>query len=218
MFPAPPAPKEAKNGEMIAAYVRVSTRQQDLGAQKDAIWRAAEARGDVITAWFEEKISGSTLKRPELQRLLAEARAGKVKKLYVFRIDRLSRAGIRDTLAVVETLREHGCKLATVADGFDLDGPSGDVVLAVMAWAAKMERQALGDRISAAKERVEAKGGRWGRPRVIDPGTLSRARELKREGKSIRQIAVALKIKRATLADALSEKGHYRKPVQAAQK
>lgn len=203
---------------MIAAYVRVSTRQQDLGAQKDAIWRAAEARGDLITAWFEEKVSGSTLKRPELQRLLTEARAGKLKKVYVFRVDRLSRSGIRDTLGVVEELRAHGCKLATVADGFDLDGPSGDVVLAVMAWAAKMERQALGDRISAAKDRVEAAGGRWGRPRAIDPGTLDRARELRRQKKSIRQIAVALKVKRATLADALSEKGHYAKRVQLGQK
>lgn len=202
---------------ICAAYVRVSTRQQDLGLQKDAIWRAAQARGDVISAWFEEKRSGSTLNRPELARLRAEIRAGGVKKVYVFRIDRLSRSGIRDTLAVVDELREHGCQLATVADGFDLEGPAAPVVLAVMAWAAQMERQALSERISAARDRIEAAGGRWGRPRKVDPGTIERARAMRAEGMTLRKIAMALKIPRATLGDALSGKGHYAvRPIQQA--
>jgi DNA invertase Pin-like site-specific DNA recombinase len=210
MFRAPPAPEEAKKGEMIcAAYVRVSTRQQDLGAQKDAIWRVAEARGDVVTLWFEEKKNANSLKRPELERLRDMVRRGMLQKLYAFKVDRLGRSGIRDTLTVVEELRANGCKLSTVADGFDFDGPSGDLVVAVMAWAAQMERQALGDRISAARERVEAAGGRWGRPRKLDPGTLARAVAMQAEGRSLRQIAVALKIARATLGDALSGKGHY---------
>ena len=203
-----------------AAYVRVSTRQQDLASQRRAIAKAATARGDTIavTHWYCEKRSGSGLKRPELDRLRADVQAGEVRKVYVFRIDRLTRKGIRDTLAIVEELRGHGCQLATVADGFSLDGPGADVVLAVLAWAAQMERAALGERISAARDRIEAEGGRWGRPRAIEPGTLDRARTMEAKGQTIRGIAVALKVKRSTLHRALSQKGHYAPAITKAKK
>lgn len=192
-----------------AAYVRVSTPQQGLELQKTAISRAAEARGDVISRWFEEKTGGKKLERTELSALRAAVRGGEHRKVYVFAIDRLSRGGIADTFRVVDELRKNGCTIASVSDPFDLDGPAGDVVLAVMAWAAEMELRRLTDRIRAARADVERKGGRWGRPRRIDPGTLERAREMQAGGHTIRQIAVALKIPRTTLAAALAGKGHY---------
>ena len=196
-----------------AAYLRVSTTQQDWKLQRLAVTRAAAARGDRIPKrlWFEEKKSGRNIERPVLQKLRAAVRAGVVGRLYVFRIDRLTRSGIRDTLGLVEEFRRGGAELVTVADGFDLAGPGAEIVLAVMAWAAQMERSAIGERIKAARVRVEASGGRWGRPRRIDPTTLAKARELVREKKSVRAIAVALKVPRSTLSDALAGKGHYAK-------
>jgi DNA invertase Pin-like site-specific DNA recombinase len=196
----------------VAVYYRVSSKTQDFATQRDAIERAAAARGDKITHVFQEKRSGKSLDRPKLAELLECARLGQIVKVYVFRVDRLTRRGIRDTLAIVEALRECGCIVTSVADGFALDGPAGDVILAVMAWAAQMERQALSDRISAARERVEAAGGRWGRPRRIDPGTIARARELVAGGLTIREIAASLKVPRSTLSRALSQKGHYADP------
>lgn len=193
----------------IAAYIRVSRRNQDLEHQRLAIERASTARGDRVDRWYCEKRNASTLEREALAQLRADVKAGEIAKVYVFKIDRLSRSGIRDTLGVVHELRDHGCKLAAVADVFDVDGPASDVVLAVMAWAAQMERQALGDRISAARERIEAAGGAWGRPRKVDPSTARRARIMKRDGWTIRQISAALKIPRSTLARAVSRKGHY---------
>lgn len=194
----------------VAAYVRVSSRQQDLQAQKAAILRAAAARGDTIGRWFEEKRSASTINRPELAALRTAVRGGEHKKVYIFRIDRLSRSGVRDTLGVVEEFERHGCTLISIADGFDLQGPMRDIVLAVFAVAAQIERQALGDRISAARDRVEAQGGRWGRPRRIDPGTLATARQLRAEGLTLREVAQRVRVPRSTLAEALSGKGHYK--------
>lgn len=198
-----------------AAYLRVSTTQQDWKLQRAAVTRAAAARGDRISKrwWFEEKKSGGTLERHELQKLRAAVRAGDVARIYVFRIDRLTRSGIRDTLGLVEEFRRGGAELVSIADGFDLTGPGAEIVLAVMAWAAQMERSAIGERIKAARVRVEAAGGRWGRPRRIDPTTLAKARELDRKGKSVRAIAVALKVPRSTLSDALAAKGHYARAV-----
>ncbi len=186
-----------------AAYVRVSSKAQDDATQRASIERVAAARGDTIARWYAEKKSAKTLARAELQRVRADARAGLVRRLYVFRIDRLARSGIRDTFEVVEELRAHGVEIVTVADGFSLDGPAAEVVLAVMAWAAKMERLATNERISAARERVEAEGGCWGRPRRVDGPTLARARAMREEGRSVRAIAMALKVPRATIARAL---------------
>lgn len=182
---------------MVAAYVRVSTKSQDLGSQRSAIERAARARGHRIGKWFREKESGRSISRPALDELRAAVRRGDVRTLYVFRLDRLTRSGIRDTLAIVEELRRGGCELVTLADGFDLGGPAADVVVAVMAWAAQMERAAIGERIAAARARAET----WGRPRRnVD---VRRARELAAKGKSVRQIAAALKVPRSTLSRAL---------------
>ena len=188
----------------IAAYCRVSSRAQDLSTQRHAIERAAGARGDTITLWHSEKRSGKLLARPELDQVRAEVRAGAISKLYVYRLDRLTRSGIRDTLEVVQELRQHGCEVVSIADGFDLGGPAAEIVLAVLSWASQMERLAINERISAARERVEAEGGKWGRPSRFDAVTLAKARALRGEGRSIREIAVAMKVPRSTVARALA--------------
>jgi len=200
-----------------AAYVRVSSRGQDLATQRDAIRRAAAARGDTIVRWFSEKRSAAKLDRPELAALRAAVRRGEVTKVWAFRLDRLTRSGIRDTLALVDELRCHGASVSTVADGFDLDGPASDVVLAVLAWAAQMERAALSERISAARLRVEASGGRWGRPRAVDPALVAclRAAAKANPGRSQRDLSVEFGVARSTLQRILAQKGHYqRRPVR----
>jgi DNA invertase Pin-like site-specific DNA recombinase len=188
-----------------AAYVRVSSRSQDYATQRAAIVRAASARRDSVARWYAEKASARTMERDELRRLRDDARAGLVRRLYVFRVDRLARSGIRDMFELIEELRRHGVEIITVADGFSLDGPAAEVVLAVMAWAAKMERLATDERIAAARERIAAEGGRWGRPRRVDGPTLSRARQMRADGRSIRKIAMALRVPRATIARALAD-------------
>ena len=187
-----------------AAYLRVSSKAQDLGMQRHAIERAAAARGDALVRDYAEKKSGKTLARPELDRLRADARAGLVRKLYVYRLDRLTRSGIRDTFELIEELRVHGVELVSVSDGFSLDGPAAEVVLAVMAWAAKMERLAINERIAAARERVEAEGRRWGRPRRIDDEGDARVLAHYDRVASFRRTARDLKIPLATVQRAVA--------------
>lgn len=186
------------------AYMRVSSRAQDLATQRVAVEKAAQARGDAIEVWFSEKKSGRTVARPELDRLRAEVRAGRVGKLYVYRLDRLTRSGIRDTFEVVEELRAHGVEVVSISDGFALDGPAAEVILAVIAWAAKMERLAVNERISAARERLEAEGRPWGRPPRLSKAECARVRALRDQGRSVRHIAVAMKVPRSTIARALA--------------
>ena len=191
----------------IVAYCRVSSKAQDFATQRSAIERAATARGDTITSWRSEKRSGKLLARPELDQLRADARAGVIRKLYVYRLDRLTRSGIADTLQVVDEFRRHGCEVVSVADGFDLTGPAAEIILAVVSWAAKMERLAINERIAAARVRVEAEGGKWGRPARFSDEDRAKVVAMHREGRSIRDIAVALKTPKSTVARALKAAG-----------
>jgi DNA invertase Pin-like site-specific DNA recombinase len=195
-----------------AAYIRVSTGSQSLASQRDAVGRAAAQRGDRIAPqhWFSESASSATLARPALLRLREGVRGGKFSRVYVFRLDRLSRGGIRQTFEVCDEFKRCGVELVSVADGFALDGPASEVVLAVLAWAAQMERLAIGERIAATHKQVKAAGGRWGRPGRIDAATLRKALAMEKAGRTQREIAIALKIPRSTLQAALAGRGHYR--------
>lgn len=199
-------PERGSAGEApaVAAYVRVSSRSQGHATQVAAIDRAASARGEAVRLWFAERRSARTTDREVLRELLGAARTGAFRRLYVFRLDRLTRTGIADTLRVLEELRAAGVQVVTVSDGFDPSGPFAEVIVAVMAWAAKMERLAIAERIAAARDRVEAEGGRWGRPSRVDRATRAQAVELAAAGESVRAIARRLKVPRSTIQRAIA--------------
>jgi len=192
---------------MIAAYVRVSSRSQDTAVQRHSIERAAAARGEAIATWYEEKRSAKSLARPELERLRQNVRTGIVKRLYTFKLDRLTRSGIADTYRVVDELKGEGCELIAVEDNLHLKPSTNDVVTDVFIFAlglgAKLERTAINERISAARERIEAEGKAWGRPTRLSQADLEQIQAMKSAGRSIRQIAAAVKCPRATVARAL---------------
>lgn len=202
---APPAPPSG-----VVGYVRVSSRSQDDASQRSAILKAAEARGDTVVAWFAEKMSGKTLKRPELDRLRADVRAGIVRRVYVFKLDRLTRSGVADTYAVIAEARRANCTVIAVADNLvvrpDSDDLTSEVLTFALSLAARIERTAINDRISAARSRVEAEGGHWGRPLRMTAEQLRRARELEAAGKSVRDIAQRVGVPRSTIHAALSRK------------
>jgi putative DNA-invertase from lambdoid prophage Rac len=165
-----------------AAYLRVSTAGQSEALQRDAIQRAAIARGERLDLWFSEVRSGQAWARPELDSVLSLARRGEIGALWVFRLDRLTRRGASDMLTLVKALRDYGCRVISVAEGFELDGPMGDVILAVLGAVAEMELEALRDRTAAARKKAEASGKRWGRPSSASNDQRAQLRQLLEEG------------------------------------
>lgn len=187
--------QEQEARHVVAAYVRVSSRSQDAAYQRAAIERAAHARGEEVAIWFSDTASGKTMDRPELSAALAAIRAGMVRRLWVWRVDRLTRSGIVDTLTVLQEVRRHGCECASVADGFALDGPAADVILSVLAWAAQMEREKIAENQAAARARLEAVGRTWGRPVVgVTPEQIAAVVALKAQGRTQVSIASILKL------------------------
>jgi DNA invertase Pin-like site-specific DNA recombinase len=204
---------------IVVAYIRVSSASQSLAMQRDAIKRCAETRGDQIDRWIAERRSVTSRRRPGSASKLDEvhqlATSGQLRRLYVYRLDRLTRTGIRDTLAQLADLRDAGVELVTVADGFDPGGPAAELVGAVMGWAAQMETVALRERISDARRRVEASGGSWGRPRALSDHQVEQVRKLRRQldlsgrAMSIRAIAARLKVPKTQVQLVLARKGCY---------
>ena len=90
-----------------------------------------------------------------------------------------------------------------VADGFDLAGPCAEVIVSVMAWAAKMELLARNERIAAARERVSAEGGAWGRPAAMTAAQLETAKRMKAEGATVRAIAKAVGVSKTIVGRAV---------------
>lgn len=195
----------------------MSSRSQDHAYQRAAIERAALARGETIAEWFAERESGRRLERPELERLRQAVRQGDVTRVWVWRLDRLTRSGIRDTLALLDEFRERGAELITIADPFALEGPAAEVILSVLAWAAKAERTKIEENQAAARQKLEASGGSWGRPRRVDRETEARIWDLQGRGHSVRQIARMVQLPKTVVGRVVSRKGAYAPTSGAAQ-
>jgi DNA invertase Pin-like site-specific DNA recombinase len=148
------------------------------------------------------------MERPELKRALEAIRAGQVRRLWVWRLDRLTRSGIVDTLEVLQELRRCGCECASVADGFALDGPASDVIVAVLAWAASLERAKIEENLAAARERLAAQGRTWGRPPVIGDARVELIMAMHASGATVSEIARESKISRTHIARLLRKNGH----------
>jgi putative DNA-invertase from lambdoid prophage Rac len=189
-----------------AIYVRVSTDQQDSAHQLPDCRRLAAARGwQVVEVYSDDGVSGAAQRRPALDRMLADAHAGRFKVVITWAMDRLSRRGIAEVAGIVAKLDAAGVALVSVREPWaDTTGPVRDLLVSVMAWVAQQERARLLERLAAARARLEKQGRSWGRPRRLDTAQAERVRKLKAAGRSARQIAVALKVPRTTIRRALA--------------
>jgi len=176
-----------------AAYLRVSTRGQSEALQREAILRAAAARGDPPPdLWFSEVRGGKASLRPELDAARALARRGELARLWVFKVDRVTRRGASDLLGLVHELRRHGCTLTAVADPLDFEGPVGDIVLAVLGAVAEIELNIQRERREAARALAEARGVKWGRPTLERDDRIAEIAvflELRKQGLTLRRAA-----------------------------
>ena len=139
----------------LIGYARVSTGEQDLAPQLDALRAAGCAEV------FEENASGASRARPRLQAALARVRRGDT--LVVARLDRLARS-LAHLLEVVEGLRARGAHFRSLADPIDTAGPSGVLVLQMLGAVAEFERALIRERTRAGLRAARARGRVGGNP------------------------------------------------------
>ncbi|HEM7850989.1 recombinase family protein [Burkholderia multivorans] len=143
----------------IIGYARVSTFEQTLDLQRDAL----NAAGAVSI--YEDKASGKSADRPELQHCLKALRDGDT--LVVWRLDRLGR-NLQDLIRIVNELEGRGIKFRSLKESIDTTGPAGKLVFHMFAALAEFERELIRERTLAGLDAARARGKKGGRPESLD--------------------------------------------------
>jgi DNA invertase Pin-like site-specific DNA recombinase len=180
-----------------ALYARVSTAEQTTSNQVDDLRRLATARG-WSPVLYEEQASAAK-RRPVLDRLMDDARRGKVRAVVVWALDRLDRNMLACLARVVE-LDRLGVPVVSVREPWlDTSGPTRSLLVAVFGWVAEQERARLIERTRAGLDRARREGKHIGRPRA-SPVMLHAAAERVRSGVPLRQAAREAGVGAATLS------------------
>ena len=176
---------------MIIGYARVSTDEQKLEAQIDALEGAGAER------IFSDKITGSKRKRPQLDQMIDQLRQGDV--VVVTKYDRLARS-LRDLLDIVETIRERGAGFRSVAEDIDTTTPAGRLVFHVFASIAQFERERISERTREGLQAARKRGRVGGRPPALSPAQRDEVRRMRdEEHRPLSEIARLFKVSTKTV-------------------
>jgi DNA invertase Pin-like site-specific DNA recombinase len=157
---------------MIIGYARVSTEDQSLDGQIDALKAAGAAR------IFADKITGTAHNRPELDRLLDQLRQGDV--ITVTKYDRLARS-LRDLLDIVDAIQARGAGFRSLAEDIDTTTPAGRLVFHVFASIAQFERERISERTKEGLEAARKRGRVGGRPPALSAAQKAEVRRMRDE-------------------------------------
>lgn len=182
---------------MLIGYARVSTDDQTLDLQRDALRAAGCERV------FEDQASGAKADRPGLKRTLEEVRRGDT--LVVWRLDRLGRS-LKDLITRAEELREQGVGLKSLQESIDTDSSGGQLIFHIFGALAQFERQLIRERTQAGLSAARARGRKGGRRKRLDVKRRAHAVELYKARKhTAKEICALMGISRATLYSYIEE-------------
>lgn len=177
-----------KTEKRIAIYARVSTSEQSADMQLTELREHSLRRGWVVASeYIDEGISGTKSSRPQLDKLMVDARRRKFDVVLVWRFDRFARSTAH-LLSALDEFRALDIDFVSLNESIDTTTPLGKMVFTIVAAVAELERSIICERVRAGVARAVANGKRLGRPRGsrID---ADRVGELRATGLSTRQIA-----------------------------
>lgn len=180
---------------MKIGYARVSTKDQNLDLQIDALTKAGCADAYI----YREEISGATRERPQLQKLREQLREGDV--VVVWKLDRLGRS-LADLVHLVTEIQGKGAGLQSLHDNIDTTTPQGKLTFHIFAAIAEFEREIIRERTNAGLASARARGRKGGRP----PG-LSKEAQIKaaaatslfNQKKTVAEICATLSVSKKTV-------------------
>lgn len=175
---------------MIIGYARVSTQDQNLQMQIDALQNAG------CFEIFEEKVTGTKKDRPALNEMLKMLRPGD--RVVVYKLDRISRS-TKHLIELAELFEEKEVEFVSIQDNIDTSTPMGRFFFRIMASIAELERDIIVERTKAGLSAARARGKKGGRPKV-DTKKLQLALKMYQSKQySISEIVAATGVSQATL-------------------
>jgi DNA invertase Pin-like site-specific DNA recombinase len=175
---------------MLIGYARVSTDDQNLDLQRDALKKAG------CEEIYTDKVSGTKARRPGLEQALSHLRAGDT--LVVWRLDRLGRS-LRHLIDTITTLQERGIGFNSLTEAIDTTTSGGRLVFNIFASLAEFEREIIRERTNAGLQAARSRGKLGGRPKALSDKQVQMLRNLAADpDTSIDDICKTLGISRMT--------------------
>jgi len=182
---------------MLIGYARVSTQDQHLELQTDALEKAG------CEKIFTDIASGAKIERNGLEEALAYLRAGDI--LTVWKLDRLGRS-LKHLIKVVNSLSEINIGFQSLQEKIDTTTSGGKLIFHIFASLAEFERDIIIERTNAGLKAAKVRGRIGGRPKAMDNKKISIAKSLVDDSNiSIKNICETLNVSRATLYRYLKE-------------
>lgn len=182
---------------MLVGYARVSTHDQNLDLQRDALEKATCRR------IFTDVLSGAKADRPGLKEALDYLREGDV--LAVWRLDRLGRS-LKELIEQINALQSRGIGFLSLQESIDTTTSGGKLLFHVFGALAEFERNLIQERTQAGLKAARARGRRGGRPRALEGKKLSLAQSMYNDlNRAPKDICETLGISRSTLYRYLSK-------------
>ena len=176
---------------MLIGYARVSTNEQNLDLQRDALEKAGCER------IYVEQASGGSSSRPELDKTMEMLREGDT--LVVWRLDRLGRS-LKHLIELVNELEQRKIGLRSLTESMDTTTSGGKLVFHIFGALAEFERNLIRERTQAGLAAARARGRKGGRPPALDDKKRKVAVELYRNGgHSVKEICQIMGISPPTL-------------------
>jgi DNA invertase Pin-like site-specific DNA recombinase len=182
--------------EKVGIYARVSTadKGQDPEMQLKDLRQYANARGwKVFGEYVDIGESGSKDKRPQLDRLMEDARKRRIDGILVWKLDRFGRS-LKALVNTLEELRGLGVQFVSYTENLDFSTPAGRAMANLIGVFAEFERDLIRERVKAGIQNAKSKGIRVGRRPLIDTRLLKTVADMRDKGMTIRVIARHLNI------------------------
>jgi DNA invertase Pin-like site-specific DNA recombinase len=183
---------------MLIGYARVSTHEQTLNLQRDALTKEGCAK------IFTDTASGAKTERKGLDEALSYVRKGDT--LVVWRLDRLGRS-LPHLITTLTGLEERGIGFKSLTENIDTTTSGGKLIFHIFGALAEFERNLIRERTTAGLLAARARGKKGGRPQALTSKQLGIARDLYEKRHPIVEICRTLKISRATMYRALKTGG-----------
>jgi len=181
---------------MKIGYARVSTDEQNLHLQRDALKKAGCKK---LVA--DKGVSGNSTKRDGLDRALKQIKKGDV--LVVWRLDRLGRS-LRHLIELIEALREKGVGFQSLSDGISTTTAGGQLVFHIMGALAEFERSLIIERTKAGLAAAKRRGKYPGRPKLLTAQQVRHAKKMLARGEETTgSLAALFDVDRTTIWRAL---------------
>lgn len=175
---------------MLIGYARVSTLDQHLDLQLDALKQAG------CEKIFTDKLSGAKADRPGLQEALAYLRPGDA--LVFWKLDRLTRS-LHDLLTIFDTVKARGADFKSLQDQIDTTTPVGKFTFHVLGSLGEFVRDIIRENTRAGLAAARARGRLGGAPRVLSPQREQEAVALLHQGKTLGEVAMIFNVSKKTI-------------------